>query len=410
MDFPSLLLGLALGAVIGAALWALLRAGPRLSTLSIQLAQLEALRTAEATAGSAASQALQTAAAQAFAQGQQQLLQLTEAKLKETQATAKTDLTALLTPLSANLEALTLHNRALEQSRITAHADLNQQIVSLLGRTEQLNNALSRPQGRGRWGEVQLQRLLELSGMESYADYSLQTSYRAEEESGQQRLRPDCVISLPGGKKVIVDVKTPLDAYFEVERATDLAAQKIALGRHAQQLRTHMLALADKKYRAQEPSAEFVVLFVPGEHLVSAALQEDPQLFDDGLARGVIIASTATLMMLLKAYAFGWRQETVVDTANRTIEAGRMLHDRLRTMVDHFQRVGGGLATAMKSFNAAVGSYESRVLPQARKFAELGVIETARGDEVALETVEDVAPRSLSGSAEITPLKLTGND
>ena len=415
MDFPSLAFGLTLGAIIGAALWALLRAQPRLNALTLRLAQLDALRAAEVTAGSTAQQALQAAAAQAFATGQQQLLQLTEAKLKETQAGTKTDLTALLTPIQTNLEQLAQHNRALEQSRTAAHADLNQQITSLRDETGKLSRALRAPHTRGRWGEVQLQRLLELSGMAPYAEYDLQASYDvANAEAGGTRLRPDCVISLPGGKKVIVDVKTPLDAYLDVEAATDAIAQKEAMVRHARQLKKHVAQLSDKRYRDLEPGAENVILFVPGEHFLSAALQEDQTIFEDALTRGVIIASTTTLMVLLKAYAYGWGQQNVVANANKVIDTGRELHDRLKTMAGYLQKAGAGISSAMKNFNAAVGSYESRVLPQARKFVAMGVIADGQMSEVELDTIEEVAPRALSnlgaGSADVEPLKLTGTD
>ncbi len=398
MDFLSLFAGLIVGLAV---------AGSVAFRFKLQLTTLQARQDAEGHSGHLAMAALREAAQQALQQSTPQLMQLTEAKLKETQLNSKNDLTALLGPIKENLDQLTQHNRALELSRTESYAQLTLQIAGLQNKTEHLDRTLRKPHGRGRWGEVQLQRLLELSGMESYSDYSLQESYDSEDGKAARRLRPDCVISLPGGRKVVVDVKTPLDAYMDAEHATDAEAHKLALARHAQQLRTHMLQLASKEYRALEPSADFVVLFVPGEHLVSAALREDPNLFDDALAKNVIIASTATLMMLLKAYAFGWRQEGVVETANEAVKAGRELHLRLKTMVEHFQKVGGSLASAMKSFNAAVGSYESRVEPAARKLASYSLIETTRGDETMLEPVEEIVPRletARNESAEILPL------
>ena len=402
MDFLSLFAGLIVGLAV---------AGSVAFRFKLQLTTLQARQDAESHSGSLAIAALREAAQQVLQQSTPQLMQLTEAKLKETQLNSKNDLTALLGPIKENLDQLTQHNRALELSRTESYAQLTLQIAGLQNKTEHLDRTLRKPHGRGRWGEVQLQRLLELSGMESYSDYSLQESYDStdgdSEGTGKRRLRPDCVISLPGGRKVVVDVKTPLDAYMDAEHAPDAEAHKLALARHANQLRKHMEQLAGKEYRALEPSADFVVLFVPGEHLVSAALREDPNLFDDALAKNVIIASTATLMMLLKAYAFGWRQEGVVETANEAVKAGRELHLRLKTMVEHFQKVGGSLASAMKSFNAAVGSYESRVEPAARKLASYSLIETTRGDETMLEPVEEIVPRleaARNESAEILPL------
>ena len=394
MDYISLFIGLLTGLAI---------AGFVAFRFKLQLATLAARAEAEGATGGMAMSALRDAATQALreqmAQSTPQLLQLTEAKLKETQQSSRADLTALLTPLKSHLEQLDLHNRAMEQSRAGAFESLTQQITGLRDETGKLSRALRAPHTRGRWGEVQLQRLIELTGMADHYEFNMQSSYNTEDDTGAvRRLRPDCIVSLPQGKQVIIDVKTPLDAYLDAEAATDADTQRDALLRHARHVRTHVMQLADKKYRELVPGAEQVILFIPGEHFLSAALQADHNLFEDALQKNVILASTTTLMVLLKAYAYGWRQETMLENAQHAAETGRELFKRLSTLTDHFDKVGRHLGNAMKSFNEAMGSYDSRVLSQARKFGSFGVLASGTDAEaLRIAPVEEIAPRKIAG-------------
>lgn len=409
MEITSLILGLVAGGAVGAAamVW---RGRTQLHALTLELTALEARREAElrslaeseakiaSTFKNLASETLE----KSIAANNAQFLQLAETRLKESQAGHKTDLTSLLTPLKANLDQLTQYNQAMSGS----HQSLTQQILSLRDETGRLNRALRAPQTRGRWGEVQLQRLIELAGLDPHTDYSMQSNFNTDEG----RLRPDCIISLPGGKRVVIDVKTPLEAYLDAEEAQDESTQREAMTRYARHVKKHVQQLSDKSYWKQlEVAPDYVIMFLPGEHFMSAALREAPDLFDEALQRQVILASTSTLMILLKAYAYSWRQETMVESAVKVTALGREMFGRLQKLTEHFENMGTHLTRTMKSYNEAIGSFETRVLTQARKFGEFGILESrAQADGLSLEPVE-IAPRRLSSvaeeSAEILPLK-----
>jgi DNA recombination protein RmuC len=241
---------------------------------------------------------------------------------------------------------------------------------------------------RGRWGEIQLKRVVELAGMLEHCDFTQQTS--TESDNGRQR--PDLMVRLPGGKSIVIDAKAPLAAYQEaLEADGDVRAGR--LRDHARQIRDHLVKLGAKSYWEQlSPTPEFVVLFLPGETFFSAALEADPSLIEAGVEARVILATPTTLIALLRAVAYGWRQEQLAANAQQVAELGAELHSRLRTFVEHFGKVRNGLETAVDAYNKAVGSFETRVLVSARKLKELGA---GSGDDIEAVEAIDKAPRSL---------------
>lgn len=271
------------------------------------------------------------------------------------------------------LERLHDQLRDLEDHRISWQGQLGQQVTdmrltaeSLRRETAGLATALRRPQVRGQWGELHLRKAVELAGMVARCDFFEQQVL----DGG--RLRPDLVVHLAGGKQVVVDAKVPLDAFLDATSTDDADEERAALTRHARQLRQHVDALAGKAYwKALPASPEFVVLFVPGESFLSAALEADPTLLEYAARRQVILATPTTLIALLRTVAHAWTQETLADRAREIHELGRDLHERLATMGSHLDRLGRSLTAAVGSYNAAVGSLEARVLVSARRFNEL---------------------------------------
>jgi DNA recombination protein RmuC len=260
----------------------------------------------------------------------------------------------------------------------------------LQSETRRLVDALKRPGVRGRWGELQLRRVVELAGMVEYCDFDEQQTIAGAD----RRVRPDVIVNLPGGKHVIVDAKVPLDAYLKALEAPDEATRLALLADHARQVRTHLLQLGAKAYFEEvSPSPEFVVMFLPGEMFFSAALEQDPSLIEFGVDRKVIPASPTTLIALLRAVAYGWQQQAVEENARRIGELGRNLYESIRTLGERFDTLGARLKSTLDAYNSAVGSLEGNVLIKARKFKEL---QTASGTEEIkpLEAVDRI-PRML---------------
>jgi DNA recombination protein RmuC len=283
-----------------------------------------------------------------------------------------------------SLERLHDQMRDLEQHRISWQSQLRQQVdevrhstESLRRETTALSTALRKPQVRGRWGELHLRRAVELAGLVSRCDFAEQVSLRGQDPSGDtgdRVLRPDLVVHLAGGKQVVVDAKVPLDAFLDATGADSDEERDAHLARHARQLRQHVDTLGGKAYwRALRATPEFVVLFVPGESFLSAALEAEPSLLEYAATRQVVLATPTTLIALLRTVAHAWTQEALADKARDIHALGRELHDRLGVMGGHLDKLGRSLTAAVSSYNRAVGSLETRVLVSARRFAEMAV-------------------------------------
>jgi DNA recombination protein RmuC len=352
--------------------------------------------------------------ADALQKNNEQFLALADTKLSQAQAVAKGELAQrhqaieqLLGPLS---ETLTRYEQGLQQIEVErkgAYEGLREKVAQLTVGNEQLQKetrnlvtALRSPQTRGRWGEIQLRRVVEMAGMLEHCDFEEQVSTTTEEG----RLRPDMIVRMPGDRRMVVDAKVPLDAFLKLIDADNDEDRATLQAAHARQLRTHVDQLAKKEYWKQfEHSPDQVVAFIPGDQLLSAAYESDPTLQEHAMANGVFLTTPTMLIALLRSVAFGWRQETLADNAREVQKLGSEMYDRLRTMSTHLQRLQRSLTASVSAYNDAVGSLESRVLVSARRFPELGVIGTEADEIIELTPIA-------ASTRHLQAMELVGHD
>jgi DNA recombination protein RmuC len=442
VSISPVIVGVAIGLAISAAMWTILQAR-RVAELRAVIAQREAVfgqlqqdlaaaRHECARAGAELEAARQVSAeklallqtaetklrdafsalsSEALKQNNEAFLQLARTSLSEHQRAAALDLDGrqkaietIVQPLRESLTKVDAKLQEVEQGRTATQAQLSEQLRSLSAaqqvlhsETNRLSRALRSPNIRGQWGELQLRRVLEHAGMVQGSHYEFKESATGEDG----RLTPDVIVKLPGGKNVVVDAKVPLIAYLDASECDDDAAREVKLREHARQVKDHITRLAGKSYWAHfQPAPDIVVMFVPGEALLTSALQYDPGLLEFSMGRGVMLASPLTLIALLRAVAYGWQQETVAKNAQEISELGRNLYDRIAKLAEHFETVGRSLAKSVEAYNSAVGTLESRVLVTARRLKDKGV--TAAEDFPELETI-DHTPRPL-GAPELVGL------
>ena len=409
IEFPAIVItltvGLAIGAMVG---WLASRpARTRLRTelendRAVHAERLKAYNDAETRLRDA----FQALSADALNANNQAFLSLAETRLREARTEAAGDIDTrkkaiedLLAPMAKTLDQVDREIKDSERRRVETGAQLMQKIASLdtagqglRDETRRLTDALKRPGVRGRWGELQLKRVVELSGMIEHCDFTEQRTIQGGEDEG--RIRPDVIVRLPGGKRVVIDAKAPLDAYLRALEAPDEATRQTLLGEHARQVRAHISQLSAKNYFERVASTpEFVVMFLPGEMFFSAALEQDPSLIECGVEKRVIPASPTTLIALLRAVAYGWQQEAMEENARKISDLGKHLYEAVRTLGARFDTLGMRLKSSLEAYNEAVGSLEGNVLVKARKFKEL---QAANGGEEikALEPIDRV-PRML---------------
>ena len=302
---------------------------------------------------------------------------------------AKESFAGFQKPLAETLRNVDLRLTETERDRVAAYAGLAEKVAALVSTTNTLSRALRTPAVRGRWGEMQLRRVVEIAGMVQRCDFDEQPALVGD----NGRLRPDMIVHLPGGKRLVVDAKAPLDAFLDAQETVDDEARAAKLQAHARQVRDHMDSLGNKAYwEALGDSPEMVVMFLPGEALFSAALQHDLELIDRGLRQKVLLASPITLIALLTTVAYTWRQEALADNYREVARLGREFHERLAVFAGHLDEVRKRLDGAVQAYNEAAGSFESRVLVSARRLKELKV--TTAEDLPAAEPI-DTVPRVL---------------
>jgi len=323
-------------------------------------------------------------ASEALKHNSGEFLKLAQENLKQFHTQAQGELASrekavenLVKPIREALEKTENQIQSMEKERQSAYGSLTKHLETmaeahrmLQGETRNLVQALRRPEVRGQWGEMTLKRLAELAGMVEHCDFFEQEQVRTEDGA----LRPDMIVRMPDGREIIVDAKTPLDAYLGAVEATDDDKRQSELNRHARKVRERVKELASKSYWQQfKNSPDFVVLFIPGDQFLSAALDIDRKLLEDALANKVILATPTSFVALLRAVAYGWRQEALAENAEHIRELGEVMYERLATFAEHLAKVGKSLDNSVNHYNKAVGSFDTRILPSARKFTEMGI-------------------------------------
>jgi DNA recombination protein RmuC len=409
-----LIVGLAIGALVG---W--LAGRPAYARLEADLEKDRAIHAERLKVFQQAEARLRdvfgSLSAAALKANNEQFLDLADTRLQQSRTEATADIDArkkaieeLLAPMAKTLDQVDREIKDAERRRAQGGAELIERLRTLdtagqdlRTQTARLVDALKRPGVRGRWGELQLKRVIELAGMLDRCDFDEQLTITATDDS-DRRLRPDVIVTLPGGKHVVIDAKVPLDAYLKALEAPDEASRQVLLADHARQVRTHLTQLSAKGYAAHvQPSPDFVVMFLPGEMFFSAALEQDPSLieFGVGLEQKVIPASPTTLIALLRAVAYGWQQQAMEENARKISELGRNLYESVRVLGGHFDTLGVRLKSSLDAYNLAIGSLEGNVLVKARKFKEYRA--AAGGEEIKTLEPIDRVPR-MSQAAELT--------
>ena len=366
-----------------------------------RLARLESAKKFAESAGEQLGQTFQSLADAALRSNQGAFLDAARATLETTRAQMTGDLAqkqtaieGVVRPLNDSLARLEAHVRELERAREKAYGSLGEQLQALNRETTSLSTALRSPHARGRWGEVTLRRVAELAGMVKNCDFLEQQT----REGDGVRIRPDLIVRLPGDRCLVVDAKVPLTAYLDAAAALDEPARRAAVHRHGQQVAEHVRQLSSKQYWSQfQPAPELVVLFLPGDHFLSAALEGNPDLIDDAAARKVVIATPMTLISILKGVAYGWNQEQLAENAEQIRHLATELYDRVQLVYEHYADTGRLLEKTVEAYNRSVASWDSRLVPALRKMRELGV---SSGEEpTAPEQIDLLArrPRAASG-------------
>ena len=345
---------------------------------------------------------------QALKNNNEEFLKLARENLKQYQSQAVNELEKkekaiehLLNPIKESLSKTEQQIQSIEKERKESQGALHKHLESmaqtqsvLQDETRKLVTALRRPEVRGQWGEMTLKRLAELAGMVEHCDFYEQEQVQTDEGA----LRPDMIVRMPDGREIVVDVKTPLDAYISAIEAVDDSERQIHLKRHTQNVKQRVNELADKAYWKQFKNApDFVVLFIPGDQFLSAALDQEPAILENALARQVILATPTSFVALLRAVGYGWRQEQLAENAEHIKTVGEELYGRLQTFTEHLQKVGKSLDSGLKHYNSAVGSFDSRVLPSARKFNDMGI---AADKEIKQPNQIETAVRQIEAGKE----------
>jgi DNA recombination protein RmuC len=377
------------------------RAYAELAALRQENARLVTALAAEKAAGGARTESDEARflalAAKALETSQQSFLTLANETFEKHKQSAQGGVKEVLAPAQEALAKLAGSVEALEKARLQDKSAIGEQVrqmVDAVGTTNKTTNQLltalrASPKMRGRWGEQTLRNVLELSGLSAHVDFTEQMTTNDGEGA---RLRPDVVINLPGGRCIVVDSKVALSGYLDAMEATDDVAREAFMKKHVAELKGHVKNLASKSYQEHVPAtADFVVLFVPGENFLAAAAERDPNLFDEAFAQKVIITTPTTMVALAKSVAYGWRQEQSAKNAQEIADLGRELYRRMAVMIDHMGKVGDSIGQTVTRYNALLGSIESRVLPQARKFKELGAGDA--GIDIASPPQVETAPR-----------------